>query len=323
VGTASVAKAGQVMTVLGPLPAGELGVTDAHDHLALRSPALVGQEFDDPDKAVKEVLDARATGLNSIVEVTPIGLGRKPELMRRVARETGVHIIGATGFHRDAHYKSGHWVYDASDEMLRDRMITDIERGMHPSDWDDPALPLDEARAGVIKMGASYQRVSRQERRRLEAAALAALRTGVAILCHTEVGTAGDEIIDIVEAAGLPANRLILAHPDRNPDPEIHAELAERGVYLEYDTAGRVKYRPDSELLRLVSEVLGAGFGDRILLGLDLGRRDYFRAYDGGPGMRYLLGTFVPRLERRVGAEAVRRILVDNPARAFALAPAQ
>ena len=92
-------------------------------------------------------------------------------------------------------------------------------------------------------------------------------------------------------------------------------------MYLEYDTAGRIKYRPDSDLLRLISEVVGAGYGDRILLGLDLGRRDYFRAYDGGPGMRYLMATFVPRLEHRIGAEAVHRILVDNPARAFALAP--
>jgi phosphotriesterase-related protein len=173
----------------------------------------------------------------------------------------------------------------------------------------------------VIKMGASYQRVSKSERRRLEAAAQVALKTGVSILCHTEVGTAGDEIIDICERAGLPSNRLMLAHLDRNPDPELHADLAARGIYLEYDTAGRIKYRPDSDLLRLISEVVGAGFGDRVLLGLDLGRRDYFRAYDGGPGMRYLMSVFVPRLERRIGAAAVRRILVDNPARAFALAP--
>ncbi len=310
-----------MLTVLGPLPAQELGITDAHDHLALRSPALAGQEFEDVDKAIEEVLDAKSTGLASIVEVTPIGLGRNPELMRRVVDATGVNVIAATGYHRDAHYPAGHWVYDASDELLRDRMVTDIERGMHPADWLDPLLPLDAARAGVIKMGASYQRVSGQERRRLEAACQAARLTGVAILCHTEVGTAGEEIIDICTAAGLPPSRLILAHPDRNPDPELHVELCARGVYLEYDTAGRIKYRPDSDLLRLISEVVGAGYGNRILLGLDLGRRDYLRAYDGGPGMRYLLGTFVPRLERRIGAEAVRRIMVDNPALAFALAP--
>jgi phosphotriesterase-related protein len=317
--TNAAATSPQVQTVLGLLPASELGVTDSHDHLALRSPALAGQEFDNAEKAGEEVAEAKASGLHSIVELTPIGLGRKPALLRQVAAETGVHIVGATGFHRDAHYPAGHWIYDAAHKDLRDRMVADIERGMHPSDWTDPALPLDEARAGVIKMGASYQRVSKQERRRLEAGSEAALRTGVAIVCHTEVGTAGDEILDICAAAGLPLDRVALAHPDRNPDPELHVELAERGAYLEYDTAGRIKYRPDSDLLRLISEVVGAGHTDRILLGLDLGRRDYFRAYDGGPGMRYLMATFVPRLERRIGAEAVRRILVDNPAHFFAI----
>jgi phosphotriesterase-related protein len=313
----------QVQTVLGPLPASELGITDSHDHLALRSPALAGQEFDDAHKAAQEVAEGKASGLQAIVELTPIGLGRDPALLRHVANATGVHVVGATGFHRDAHYATGKWVYDASDQKLRELMIADIERGMHPADWTDPTMPLDEARAGVIKMGASYQRVSKQERRRLEAGAAVALQTGVSIVCHTEVGTAGEEILDICAGAGLPLDRVALAHPDRNPDPEVHVELADRGAYLEYDTPGRIKYRPDSDLLRLISEVVGAGHTDRILLGLDLGRRDYLRAYQGGPGMRYLMAVFVPRLERRIGAEAVRRILVDNPARFFALKPAR
>jgi hypothetical protein len=29
--------------------------------------------------------------------------------------------------------------------------------------------------------------------------------------------------------------------------------------------------------------------------------------------------VFAPRLEKRIGADAVRRMLVDNPARAFSL----
>jgi len=314
---------GNVLTVTGLLPAGELGVTDAHDHLFLRSPALAGQEIEDVDGVTAEVLEAKQSGIRSIVEVTPIGLGRRPAQMRQVAQATGIHVVAATGYHRDAHYPAGHWVYDASLELLRDRMLADIERGMHPNDWLDPSTALDESRAGVIKMGASYQRVSKQERKRLEAAVQAALRTGVSILCHTEVGTAAEEIIDICTAAGLPANRLALAHLDRNPDPELHIELCARGIYVEYDTAGRIKYRPDSDLMRLISEVVGAGHSDRVMLGLDLGRRDYLRAFDGGPGMRYLMATFVPRLERRIGAETVRRILVDNPARAYALAQRQ
>ena len=312
-----------VITVTGPIPAGSLGVTDAHDHLFLRTPALVGQEFDDLDRAAEEVREAQGTGLRSIVEMTPIGCGRRPDLMRALSVATGSPVVAATGYHRDAHYPAGHWVYEADVDLLAERIVADIERGMHPADWIDPAAPPDRARAGVIKAGASYQRVTRAERRRLEAVAIASLRTGAAVLVHTEVGTCGHEIVDLLEAMGLAPDRIVLAHLDRNPDPDLHAEIASRGVTLEYDTLGRIKYRPDSDLLHLIQQVVDAGHLDRLMLGLDLGRRDYFRAYDGGPGMRYLLATFVPRLRARIGDDAVGRILVDNPARTFAIVPSR
>jgi 5-phospho-D-xylono-1,4-lactonase len=309
----------QVVTVLGPLPASELGIADAHDHLFLRTPALAGQEFDDLDRAVEEVVDAQSTGLGAIVEMTPIGCGRRPDLLRKVSERTGMPIVGATGYHRDAHYPAGHWVYEASVDLLAERIVADLELGMHPADWLDPALPPDPARAGAIKAGASYQRISRHERRRLEAAAIGSRRTGAPILVHAEVGTCGHEIVDLLESSGIDPSRILLAHLDRNPDPELHAEIAARGVTLEYDTLGRIKYRPDSDLLDLIERVVAAGHLERIVLGLDLGRRDYFRAWDGGPGMRYLLATFVPRLRRRIGDAAVDAILVANPARAFAI----
>ena len=62
-----------------------------------------------------------------------------------------------------------------------------------------------------------------------------------------------------------------------------------------------------------------AGHLGRILLGLDLGQRDYFRAYGGGPGLAYLMEAFVPRLRRRIGDAAVDVILVANAASAFAM----
>ena len=317
----ALASVPHVRTVLGPLPAADLGVTDAHEHLFLRSPALPGQEFDDLDRAIDEVRDGLPTGLGAIVEMTPIGCGRRPDLLRAVSMATGVPVIAATGYHRDAHYPAGHWVHDAHVDELARRIVVDLEQGMHPSDWDDPARPLDEARAGVIKAGASYQRVSLGERRRLEAAAAASRLTGAAILVHTEVGTCGEEIVDLLEGAGVSTDRILLAHLDRNPDVELHADLAARGVTLEYDTLGRIKYRPDSDLLDLIEALAAAGHLDRIVLGLDLGRRDYFRSYEGGPGLRYLMATFVPRLRHRIGDDAVRQVLVVNPARAFALRP--
>ncbi|HVS49171.1 MAG TPA: aryldialkylphosphatase [Candidatus Dormibacteraeota bacterium] len=307
-----------VVTVLGPIAPEQLGVTDAHDHLFLRTPALPGQEFDDASRAIEEVGDAKRGGLQAIVEVTPIGLGRRPAGMRAVSEATGVHVVAATGYHRDAHYPQNHWVREAPVELLAQRMLTDLQDGMHPDDWLTEES-LDPARAGVIKAGASYQHISRLEERRLVASAMGHRETGAAILVHTEIGTCAHQIIDLLTREGVRPQRIILAHLDRNPDLELHSEVAARGVTLEYDTPGRIKYRPDSQLIDLIEAMAAAGHIGRMLLGLDLGLRDYFRAYGGGPGLSYLMDAFVPRVRKRIGEEAAQAILVVNAARAFAL----
>jgi phosphotriesterase-related protein len=171
----------------------------------------------------------------------------------------------------------------------------------------------------VIKAGASYQHISPLEERRLIAAAKGHRETGAAILVHTEIGTCAHAIIDLLTQEGVQPGRIVLAHLDRNPDLDLHSEVAARGVFLEYDTPGRIKYRPDSQLIDLIESMAAAGHAGRMLLGLDLGQRDYFRAYGGGPGLAFLMEGFVPRLRRRIGDAVVDAILVANAARAFAL----
>lgn len=308
-----------VITVTGPRDASTLGVVDAHEHLLLRSAATPDDAFTDVERSIEEVRDGLASGLGTIVEMTPIGLGRDPRGMRAISEATGVPVIAATGFHRDLHYPAEHWVHQASIELLAERIVADLRAGMHPADWDEADAPPDPARAGAIKGGASYHRISPSERRRLEAIGGASAATGAGVLVHAEVGTAAHEIVDLLEAAGARADRIALAHMDRNPDWELHAEVAARGVTLEYDTIGRTKYHPDSVVLDLVERMAGAGHLDRLMLGLDLGARSYLRAYDGGPGLRYLVAVFAPRLRRRLGDDATARILIANPARFYAV----
>jgi phosphotriesterase-related protein len=298
----------QVMTVTGPLPAEELGVTDAHDHLYLRSPLLGGEERDDPAVVQAETRDGARSGIATIVELTPIGLGRQPEALRALSQATGVHIVGATGYHRDAHYPEGHWVLRATDDELLAHMTADLAHGM-----DGTAIP-----AGVIKAGASFELISANERRRLVCAAAAARAAGVAVVVHCEAATMGEEIADLLIGERLPAAQIILAHMDRDPNPSRHLDLLARGIFVVYDTIGRAQYHPDSTRVELISAVLAAGHGDRIMLGLDLGKRSYMRDY-GGHGLRYLMEGFVPLLRERVGDAATQRMLVDNAAAAFAL----
>src|SRR5690606_4213410 len=114
-------------------------------------------------------------------------------------------------------------------------------------------------------------------------------QVGVPILVHTDMGTAGDLLVDALEAAGVPPNAVMLCHMDRNPDFYVHRELARRGVFLQYDTPARIKYQPEHLVIDLMRELFDAGLGGQILLGGDMARRSYWRAYGGGPGFDYLL----------------------------------
>jgi predicted metal-dependent phosphotriesterase family hydrolase len=292
-----------VRTVLGDIDPHELGACDAHEHLFLVTPAQPGDEFADVEKAIEEAQTLVAAGGRALVDWTPIGLGRDLDGLARVARETGLHIVAATGLHRDPHYSREDPLRAAGEEELADRFTADLER------------------CGIIKAGAGYHALSRFEAKALAAAALAQQRTGAPVCVHTEHGTMGLQVVERLQAAGVPPEHVVLAHLDRNPDAGEHAETASTGAWLQFDGPGRTKYWPDSTILALIADLAGRGHAGRMLLGGDTGRASMMRAYGGGPGLDYLFARFRPRLERELGAGLAEQIFVRNPAQAFAFSP--
>jgi 5-phospho-D-xylono-1,4-lactonase len=288
-----------VRTVRGDVHPAELGPCDAHEHLFLETPLQPGEGFQDVDRSTEEAAAVAAAGAAAIVDWTPLGLGRSLEGLRAVSAATGLHVVAATGLHRDAHYTPQDPWRATSAEAMAERFTAEVREGG----------------CGLVKAGGSYHRVTAFEAAALEAAGEARRRTGAPVGVHAEHGTNG---FDLLARAGGEA---ILAHLDRNPDPGEHAELAAAGAWLQYDGPGRAKYHPDSTILALIAAVADRGFGHRILLGGDCGRALMLRAYGGGPGMDYLFARFKPRLERELGPELSRRVFVENPAAAFAFDP--
>jgi 5-phospho-D-xylono-1,4-lactonase len=309
-----------VRTVSGDLAPGELGRTDYHEHLLMASPLLAEDELDDVDRSAEETAALRDAGIDALVELTPIGCGRDPVGVAAIADRTGVHVVLATGVHREAHYGPDHWVRSLDEDALTERFVREITVGCVEGDRPDDVGDTTAIRAGVIKVGIGYWSISAFERRVLLAAAEAQRRTDVAVVCHLELGTAAWEAVELLTGTGgVPPERLALAHADRNPDVDLHVALADAGVYLGYDGAGRTKYWPDSVLVDCLVAVAERGGAERILLGGDVARRSSFRAYGGLPGMAYLPSRFVPRVEAAGGDELVEKILVTNPARLLAL----
>ena len=319
-----------VRTVLGDVDPAQLGRLNYHEHLFQVSPLLPGDELDDEAASGEEAGLLRASGFDAMVDATPFGLARDPAALARISTATGLGIIATTGRHREAHYGPDHpmQVWDA--DRLAALFVADITRGMPASDdavFETPDVPLATSpdgrlvRAGLLKAGIDYWRISPFERTTLVAVAAAHRATGAPVMVHLEFCSAAHEVLDLLAAEGVASDRVVLAHADRDPDPGLHVSLAERGAHLGYDGFARARTRSDAELLALTAAVVERGAGDRVVLGGDVARRTRYIAYGGMPGLAYLGERYLPRLREAVGEEAVHRMLVTTPARLLTLTP--
>jgi predicted metal-dependent phosphotriesterase family hydrolase len=292
-----------IRTVRGDIAPAKLGPCDSHEHLFLATPAQAGDEFSDRAKAIEEAETLVAAGGRALVDWTPVGLGRDLDGLRAVSEATGLHVVAATGLHRDVHYNSDDPRRAESADALAERFVADLDR------------------CGIIKIGASYHTIKPFEEKTFAAAAAAHDRVGAPVCVHTEHGTMGLALVERLRALGVAPASVVLAHLDRNPDAGEHAETAAAGAWLQLDGPGRTKYWPDSTILALIAGLAERGHADRLLLGGDTGRRSMMRAYGGGPGLDYVFARFKPRLERELGRQLSERIFVANPALAFSFAP--
>lgn len=312
-------------TVLGDVEIGQLGVTDAHEHLAIVDGLIALQHpeycLNDQEKAIREVIDFAREGGRALVEATPCGAGRDPEMLIAIAKAAGVHVIGSTGVLTEGYYLDSHWRFHYTAEEMAELWQAEVEVGMEVSGYSGPLIRRSSARAGIVKVASDYQNIKEATRRAFEAAALTHRKTGVPILTHTEMGTMMMEQIELFRSFGVSPGHVTLSHADRNPDWYLHRDLIQAGATLEYDCMGRIKYYPESVILELLRKMFDLGLGGSIVMGGDNARRSYWRSYGGGPGLSYILRCFRPRLLREgFTQEEVEQLLVQNPQRAFAFA---
>lgn len=309
-----------VETTLGPLPAMALGRINSHEHVIIDGGLTVVNtpdfRLDSVEKAIEEVGYWQQAGGGAIVDTMPFGCGRNVDKLIAVSQATGVPIIVPSGFQKSSYYLPDHWQHSYDEAAIADLLIAELVEGADRNGYAGPLVDRSPVKAGFVKVAGDYQVVKPTTRKLIGAAGRAHRATGMPVLVHTELGTAALEILDLLEAAGVPPRRVMLCHVDRNPDVPLHRQLAERGAFLEYDTPGRIKYQPETVVIGLMRELFDAGLGDHLLLGGDTARRSYWRAYGGGPGLDYLLATFTPRLLAEGFTDAELKLIWErNPVR--------
>jgi phosphotriesterase-related protein len=342
---------GQVMTVRGPIPASELGVTLMHEHLLNdcrcwwnrpkqpgRSrlacepvhPGILGElrmdpfvnldncALDDERLAIAELAPVVELGGRTVVDPTGASIGRNPKALVRIAEATGLNIVMGGGYYLQASLPETFGRMSAGD--IADEIVREANEGV---DGTGVRLGL----IGEIGVSGDF---TKDEEKSLRGAAQAQARSGLALMVHLPGWFRHAHcVLDIVEEEGGDLQHTVLCH--MNPsfdDVTYQTSLAQRGAFLEYDMIGmdywyadqQVQCPSDEDNARAIAALIGNGFLDHLLLSQDVFLKMMLTRY-GGFGYAYIQRHFLPRLSRHgVPEVALRRLMTDNPRRVFCAA---
>ena len=310
-----------VMTVSGPVSAGELGYILIHEHLFLdlmRDNWSSDNFLNDPELAYRELMRYKDAGGVTLVDQTNGGLRgndqhllavKHPLAVRELAERTGLNIVLGCGWYRETYYDPSLW-RKKTDEIAEE-IIAELMEGIEGTD----------VRAGIIgEIGAHFTWLSPVEERVLRAAARAQKKTGVLLTTHATRGPVGIDQLDILEEEGVDLRRVAIGHPQSHNDFDYHAEIARRGAYISFDNIAVLESGSPYDqqaLLRMTRDILDAGLIDQLLFSHDVCYRHMYHAY-GGHGYDFCSTRLPGRLEEiGVTPEQLHRIMVDNPRRAL------
>ena len=348
---------GKAQTVLGPVDAGDLGVTMTHEHLLAYLPHVAkepteaskratfhapvtlevlgriryGREVNrencqllDAGTAIEEVSLYRQAGGRTLVDATSIGIGRDPAGLARIARATGLNIVMGASYYIEEDYPPECRVEAKGEEELADDILRDLFEGADGTG----------VRAGLIgEVGCSWP-LTANERKVLRASAKAQALSGAPLMIHPgRHPEAPGEIVEVLRGAGADLSRTVMCHIDRTIDDQATLkELAQSGCVLEYDLFGtehshspwflkmQVDMPNDAGRLRSLAWLIAEGLGDQIVISQDICYKHQLVRY-GGHGYAHILANVVPWMRRRGFEEAdIGRILLETPKRLLAFA---
>jgi phosphotriesterase-related protein len=317
----------QLNTARGAIDTSALGVTLMHEHvfimtteIAQNYPEAWGDEDERVTNAITRMNELKATGVDSIVDLTVIGLGRYIPRIKRIAAATDLNIIVATGVYtyNDVpfyfHYR-GPGTHLNGPEIMTDMFVRDIEQGIADTG----------VRAAILKCATDEPGVTPGVERVLRAVAEAHRRTGVPISTHTHAATRrGLEQQRIFEEEGVDLSRVVIGHSGDTTDIGYLEELIGNGSYIGMDRFGVDVYLPFEERVNTVARLCERGHADKMVLSHDASC--YFDALPEAtlpvvlPNWHYLHihNDVLPALkERGVTDEQISTMLVDNPRRIF------
>lgn len=308
-----------INTVTGQVDSSELGCTLVHEHLRVRSESVAVQfphlydEEVEFERAVEQVRAVRERGVQTICDPTVMELGRDIRFMARVARETGVNVIAATGIY-SYHYIPPHF-QNRSIDYMADLFVRDIEIGVQNT----------SIKAGFLKCATDAQGVTPDVDKVIRAAARAHRRTGVPIMTHSHPASGtGLMQLDILEDEGVHPNSVLIGHCGDTDSLTYLEQVLSRGAFLGMDRYGIQRLISTEQRNATVIELAKRGYANRMFLS-----QDYCCTIDWYPvetaqqanpdwSMTFVLDKVIPELLAGGVTEShIKTMLYDNVQRWF------
>ncbi|HKF79948.1 MAG TPA: hypothetical protein VKB17_03900 [Thermoleophilaceae bacterium] len=310
-----------VESVNGPIDVEELGPTLIHEHFRFRDEGAAMQWphlYDEQDEIEKALADARGVmshGVKTVVDPNAMTGSRDAPFSKRVADETGVQIILATGIYTYEHLPQV--FLNRDEDAVADVFAHDIEQGIQGT----------EIKAAFLKTACDAPGMVSNVEKLHRAAARASLRTGVPIMAHSQPSSGtGLEQVRVFKEEGVDLNKVQIAHTGDTDDLDYIEKLLDTGVWIGMDRYGLDLFLPTDKRNATVLALLERGYADRMFLS-----QDYCSTLDWFPpevqealkasevpqwSMTMLFESVIPELkERGMTDEQLETMMVDNPKR--------
>jgi phosphotriesterase-related protein len=310
-----------VETVHGPVDLDELGLTLIHEHFRTTDEAMRFQfphlydEDAEWERAMADANAVRSHGVETVVEPSAMFLHRDAAFSRRVADESGLNVILATGVYTYEHLPQP--LMNRSEDQIAEIYVHDIERGIQGTD----------IKAAFIKCAADEPGVTPNIEKMHRAAARASLQTGRPIMAHSRPASGtGIEQMRIFGEEGVDPGKVQMAHTGDTDDLDYIERLLDTGCWIGMDRYGLDIFLPTEQRQQTVLALLEKGHADRMFLS-----QDYCSTIDWFPAevqeqlattmvpnwsMTFLFEQVIPELkERGMTEEQLDQMMVENPKR--------
>jgi len=306
-----------VQGVLGPIDTADLGFTLMHEHVLVMNwsmrQALPGWLERDEliAHAIGEAKAAKERGVATLVDLTPVNLGRDIEILREVAEKSGIQIIAATGFYWTEEPWYQGWDVDRLVEFLLPEITTNVQGTT--------------SQVGIIKAATDEPGVTELNRKLLQVAARLHRATGVPISTHTHVhsGT-GRRQQEVFAAEGVDLTRVVIGHCGDTEDIAHLEEILKDGSTIGMDRFGLDFLLPMEQRVSTIVELCKRGWAEQIVLSHDAACHiDWFpkeAIAEAAPRwtFRHIPDDVLPALRAAgVTEEHIQTMIVGNPRRIF------